>query len=161
VQEKEDPYVVNEILAKLNAHEKMFGAGAVVLIVGWLVGLILANYSVCVAGSCFGSFNWFTHEHGMDLGLIALLAAIGGIALLYLKYAPNTNITWPAPLPMIMFGVGVVALACAALVLLLGVLDAKDVLGEAPIFWWVADIALVVGGALMAYPTYLDWQATK
>ena len=157
--------MVNEILAKLNAHEKMFGAGAIVIVVGWLVGLILASKDYCVSylgqNVCSGSINFFTHEHGADLGLVALLAAIVGIVLLYLKYAPNTNIAWPAPLPVIMFGVGVVALACAALVLILGFLDAKDVLGELPIFFWVADIALVVGGALMAYPAYLDWNATR
>jgi len=157
--------VLNQIMAKLTAHEKMYGAGAIVLVVGWLVGLILAsqNYCASYAGQsvCSGSFNWFTHEHGMDLGLIALLAAIAGIVLLYLKYAPNTNITWPAPLPVIMLGVGGVAFVCAALTLLLGFLDAKDVLDSARFMWYVADIALVAGGALMAYPAYLDYQTIK
>jgi hypothetical protein len=153
--------VLNQILAKLTAHEKMFGIGAVVSVVAWLIGLLLANWTSGVAGIYSFSYNVFTHEHGMDLGLIALLAAIAGVVVLYLKYAPNTNITWPVPLPMILFGIGVVAVACSGLMLLLGFLDAKDVLGDLPIFFWVADIGMVVGGALMAYPAYLDWAASK
>ena len=62
---------------------------------------------------------------------------------------------------MILLAIGAVTLVCAALVLVLGFLDIKDFLGDAPIFFWVADIGLVVGGALMAYPAYLDWAATK
>jgi hypothetical protein len=158
--------VLNEIMAKITARERMFGIGAIVLVVAWLVGLILASKEACAsfAGQtvCSGvSINYFTHEHGTDLGLLALLAALAGIAVIYLKYAPNMKINWPAPFPVIFLAIGGVAVGAAALMFVLAFLDAKDFMSEVPLTMWIADIGMVVGGALMAWPAYQDWTATK
>ena len=157
--------MLNEIMAKITARERMIGIGAIVLAVAWIFGLIFAtkNYCVTFAGqtACSGSQNYFTHEHGSDLGLLALVAAIAGIVVIYLKYAPNMKINWPAPLPVIMLAIGGVAVAASALMLLLAFLDAKDAFDVVPITMWIAMIAMVVGGALMAWPAYQDWNETK
>ena len=157
--------MLNEIMAKITARERMIGIGAIVVVVGWLIGLILGSKDVCAtyAGQkiCAGSQNYFTHEHGTDLGLLALLAAIAGIVVIYLKYAPNMKINWPAPLPVIMLAIGGVAVGASALMLVLAFLDAKDFMDFVPITMWIAMIAMVVGGALMAWPAYQDWTATK
>lgn len=158
--------MLNEIMAKITAREKMFGIGAIVVAAGWLVGIILGSKDACAtyAGQqvCAGySVNYFTHEHGTDLGLLALVAAIAGIVVLYLKYAPNMNIKWPQPLPVIMLVIGGVAAGAAVLMAVLAFIDAKDFMSLVPIFLWVADILMVVGGALMAWSAYQDYLASK
>ena len=156
---------MNDILAKLSAGEKLFGLGALVTIVAWVLGLLLSSKSVCYEGFgqkiCGDSVNYFTHGHGTDLGLIALIGAIVGIVVLYIKNAPNMKVNWPAPLPVIMLGIAGAVLIAAALAFLLDFLDAKDVMGELPIFFWLAEIGMVVGGALMAWPAYQAWVASK
>jgi len=164
--EKEALEVLNEIIAKLTARERMFGLGAIVVAVGWLVGLILGSSDTCttVAGQkiCAGySVNYFTHEHGTDLGLLAVLAAVAGIVVIYLKYAPNMSIKWPQPLPVIMLAIGGVAAGAAALMLVLAFLDAKDYMSFVPMTMWIAMIVMVVGGGLMAWPAYQDYLSSK
>ena len=53
--------MLNEIMAKITARERMIGIGAIVLAVAWIFGLIFAtkNYCVTFAGqtACSGSQN--------------------------------------------------------------------------------------------------------
>ena len=86
--------MLNEILAKINPREKLIGIGAIVFAVGWLVGLVLA--SVSYAGLV--SVNVWNESGGTGIGFVGLLAAIAAVVVIYLKYAPNMKITWPAPL---------------------------------------------------------------
>ena len=152
--------MLNEILAKLDRNEKLIGAGAVVFLVAWLFGIILASWSYGSPPYSF-SENVFSASGGTGLGILGVLGAVAAIAVIYLKYAPNMKINWPAPLPVIMLAIGGVAVAASALMLLLAFLDAKDAFDVVPITMWIAMIAMVVGGALMAWPAYQDWNETK
>jgi hypothetical protein len=138
--EKEALLVLNEILAKLNQNEKLMGGGAIVFIVGWLVGFLLATVSV---------------------GAIAMLA------ILYIKYAPNMNVNWPAPLELIELIVAAVV-GIVALYLLWQNWDHSNSFNICagytgcpswPITDWIAVLGVVVGGALMCYGGYMQWVA--
>src|SRR5450759_4631949 len=107
--EKEALNVLNEILAKLTKNEKLIGIGAVVVAVAWLVGWLITD-------------GWYGASGAQTMGLLALVAAIVAVVVLYLKYAPNTNITWPAPLPVLLLGIAAVA-GVAALIGLLQALS--------------------------------------
>jgi hypothetical protein len=166
--EKEALLVVNEILAKLNQNEKLIGGGAIVWIVGWLVGFLLA--SVSYAG--FSAGNVFNSSGGTGLGFIGLLGALAAIAVLYLKYAPNQNIKWPAPLSLIMFVIGIVVGVVALYLLYQNWTNSNDwnsVTGFCslagtgcpswPMTAWIAVILIVIGAALMVYASYMEWNA--
>jgi hypothetical protein len=164
--EKEALLVLNEILAKLNQNEKLMGGGAIVFIVGWLVGFLLATVSV---GTGLGSFggNVFNESGGTGLGFIGLLGAIAMLAILYIKYAPNMNVNWPAPLELIELIVAAVV-GIVALYLLWQNWDHSNSFNICagytgcpswPITDWIAVLGVVVGGALMCYGGYMQWVA--
>lgn len=151
--------MVKEIMAKLNPNEKLIGVGAVVILVGFILGLVLTSDSV------FGS--WYGTTGAEGLGLIAVVAGVAAVVVIYLKYAPNMKIAWPAPLPLIMLVISGVAGIAA----LLGLLEAVTgngycVLGlcaavSKPITLYLAAGVVVVGAALMTYAAYLDYQASS
>ena len=148
--------MLNEILAKLTQNEKLIGIGAIVAVAGWILGLILTS-------------GWYGYSGAQSLGLLAVAAAVVAIVVLYLKYAPNTNITWPLPLSLIMLILGGVA----AVVGLLGLLIAftydpcgglcNAILGDLgagkPVTLYIVALAVLVGGALMTYAAYMEWVA--
>ena len=148
--------MLNEILAKLTQNEKLIGIGAAVVAVAWLVGWLITD-------------SWYSASGAQTMGLLALVAAIVAVVVLYLKYAPNMNITWPAPLPVILLGVA----AVAGVVALIGLLQAftydpfagfGNLIGakaDKPIMLYVAALGVVVGAGLMVYAAYLDWTASK
>jgi hypothetical protein len=154
--EKEALNVLNEILAKLTKNEKLIGIGAVVVAVAWLVGWLITD-------------SWYSLSGAQTMGLLALVAAIVAVVVLYLKYAPNMNITWPAPLPVLLLGIA----AVAGVVALIGLLQAFTydpfagygnligVKANKPIMLYVAAAGVVVGAGLMVYAAYLDWTASK
>ncbi len=149
--------MLNEIMAKLTKNEKMIGIGAVVVAVAWVLGLVITS-------------GWYGSSGAQTTDLLAVAAAVAAVVVLYLKYAPNTNITWPAPLPTMFLVLGAVAGVAA----LIGLLQAFTfdpyagygaLLGAAgvgkPITIYLVAAGVVVGAALMAYAAYLDWTASK
>jgi len=149
--------VLNEILAKLTKNEKLIGIGAVVVVVAWVLGLVITS-------------GWYGFSGAQTTGLLAVAAAIAAVVVLYLKYAPNTNITWPAPLPVVLLVIAAIAGAAA----LIGLLQAftydpyagyGGLLGQygvgKPITIYLAAAGVVVGAGLMVYAAYLDWTASK
>ena len=148
--------MLNEILAKLTKNEKLIGIGAVVVVVAWILGLVITD-------------SWYSASGAQTMGLLALVAAVIAVVVLYLKYAPNMNITWPAPLPVILLGIA----AVAGVVALIGLLQAftydpfagyGNLIGakaNKPIMLYVAAAGVVVGAGLMVYAAYLDWTASK
>ena len=149
--------MLNDILAKMNQNEKLIGAGAVVAVVGWLFGLILTS-------------SWYSASGAQTLGLLAVVAAVVAIVVLYLKYAPNSTMTWPLPLTMILLILG----AVTAIVGLIGLFQAftydpcgglcngllnQYINNAKPVTLYVAALAVLVGGGLMTYAAYMEWVA--
>ncbi|HEX7612830.1 MAG TPA: hypothetical protein VF371_08650, partial [Candidatus Limnocylindrales bacterium] len=114
--------MLNEILAKLTKNEKLIGIGAVVFLVGWLVGFLLA--SVSYLGYTAG--NVWNSSGGTGIGFLGVLAAVAAIVVIYLKYAPNTNITWPQPVPVILLAISGVAGVVALLLLWYNFSNSQD-----------------------------------
>ena len=92
------------IWEKFNPRERLSAIGAGLIILGFIVSL--ASY-------------------GVGAGTVALVGAIAVLAILYLKYAPNQNITWPVATSLLILGIsGVVALLVLLdLLRVLGVLE--------------------------------------
>jgi hypothetical protein len=129
--------VVQEIWQKFNANERMAAIGAGIVIVAWLVGIV--------------------SPYGIGSSTLALLGALAVLAVLYLKYAPNQNITWPAPIPVIVLAIS----GIVALIAVVNLLQWLSLLGGAPLTVLLALIGTAVGGALMAWASYQEWQTTK
>ncbi len=150
--------MVNELWAKLNQNEKLIGIGAVVALVGWILGLFLARSSVAIT-----SINWYGTSGAQGTGLLALILAIVAVVVVYLKYAPNMNITWPAPVSMILLGVA----GLGAIFALIGLLqafmqsDASIVGISKPITLYLVCLIVLAGCGLQAYAAYLEWNATR
>ena len=68
---------VQEIWNKFNPRERLTGIGALVIILGWIVGLT---------------------ARGLGIGSLGLLGAVAVLVVLYLKYA-NPDIKWPVARP--------------------------------------------------------------
>ena len=161
VMEKEDSLVVNELWAKVSPRERFVAYGVVAVVVGWLLGTILGSksYGGTVAGYNFGvTYNYFSWGTAGLLSILALLCGVAGGVVLYLKIAPNMNITWPMPVAQIILGISVAALACGVLTVLF---QFTDNLPDPPILIYLADVVLVAGGALMAWGAYQEWLTTK
>jgi hypothetical protein len=125
--------MVQEIWNKFNANERLAAIGSIVVIVAWLLGVLVTRYGI--GGSTIG-----------------LLAAIAVLVIYYLKYAPNQNINWPAPIPTIVLVVS----AVGALFILIQDLSLLRALGglEAIVL-----IASIIGGALMVWGAWQEYQA--
>jgi hypothetical protein len=158
--------VLNEIMAKLNPRERLMGIGAIVFIVAWLVGFLLA--SVSYAGIVGG--NVYNNSGGTGLGFIGLLAAIAAIVVIYLKYAPNMNITWPVPVGTILMVLSGVVGVVALYLLWTNFSNSNDwnsVCGGIPgcpswpITDWLAVLGGIVGGAIMCWGAYQEYLTTK
>ena len=160
--------MLNEILAKLNQNEKIIGGGAIVILVGWILGLILTSS---------GGVSWYGQSGAQASGLLAVIAGVAAVVVIYLKYAPNMKITWPAPITLILL----VIAAVAALAALAGIFQAltydpfsglsgaycsaASVYGVScpskPITIYLAAIVVLAGGAAMAYAAYMEYSANK
>lgn len=124
--------MVQEIWAKFNANERLIGIGSLVVVVAWLLGIV--------------------SPYGIGANTIALIAAIAALVVLYLKYAPGSNVNWPAPVSAILLGISAVAILVAL----------------AGLTWlWVgglyllAAVATLVGAALMIWGSFQEWQASQ
>ena len=124
------------IWEKLNPRERLEAIGA---------GLIVLSFLFSIA------------SYGVGSGTIALLGAIAVAAILYLKYAPNQKINWPAAPSLLIMGIS----AIVALLVLLDVLTSLRYLG---LFGAVAVLALLceaAGAALMAWGAWQEYQIEK
>jgi hypothetical protein len=145
-------------MAKINPRERLIGIGAAVAVVGWIVGLVITS-------------GWYGYSGSQTTGLGAVIAAIVALVVLYLKYAPGMNITWPAPIPVILLAVGVIA----AVLGLLGLFQAftydpcgglcgalfNQYGGGKPVTIYLAAGAVLVGGGIMAWGAYQEWNLNK
>lgn len=153
--EKEALLVFNEFLAKMNQNEKLIGLGAIIALIGWVLGLFIASSSAVLT-----SINWYGTSGAQGTGALAVILAIVAIALVYLKYA-STNIAWPLPLPLILL----VVAAIGAILALIGLLqafsqaDASFVGISKPITLYLVVLIVLVGCALQTYASYLEWDA--
>lgn len=124
---------IQEMWRKLNANERLVGYGAIIVLIAWLVGLVSGG------------------------GGYGFVAAILVLVIYWLKYAPNSSVTWPLPVPtLVLIITGISALlAVLAILPLLGVLG---LLGYGGI-WLLAFIAGVVGVLVMVYGAWREYQA--
>jgi hypothetical protein len=158
--------VLKELWAKISAQEKLVVYGAGVVALGVIVGLILAvksyggysAYGVNVPGV---SINYFTADNAGLFALLALAGAIATLVVVYLHVAPNMNITWPMPYAQILLIVCAVTAGCAILIVLMQLIRPGGFGPEPPIFLYVADLAVVAGGALLGYSAYTQYMASK
>ena len=90
--------------------------------------------------------------------ILALVLAIAAVVVLYLKLAPNLNITWPMPVAQVLLGVCALGGLLAVITALLNVTNG---LPSPPIGMYIADILLVAGGAVMAWFAYQGYVASK
>jgi hypothetical protein len=118
---------------KLNANERLVGYGAIIVLISWLVSL---------AGGGGVSYGFIT--------------AILVMVIYWLKYAPNSSVTWPLPIPtlvLIITGISAVLAILAVLpVLSLGFLFYGGL-------WLIAYLGGVVGVLVMAYGAWREYQA--
>lgn len=154
--EKEALLVLNEILAKLNQNEKFIGGGACLAVIGWILGLVLTG--------------WYGSSGAQATGLLVVAASIALIVVLYLKYAPNQNVTWPVTLPLLFL----ILAAVAGIFALLGLVQAftydpfgglcnnqlvSNLCPSKPITLYVAVLVVLAGAAIAVYGAYLEWVA--
>jgi magnesium-transporting ATPase (P-type) len=147
---------VNDILAKLSQNEKLIGLGSLGVVLGWIVGLFLGERKECAFGYCVGA-NYFTQNNASLFAILAIVAAIAAIVVLYLKNS-STSINWPMPVTQILLGLAAAALICAALVLVFQITGTLD---GAPIGMWIADVILIGGAAVATWGAYQEWLAVK
>jgi hypothetical protein len=125
---------IQEMWNKLNANERLVGYGAIIVLVSWIVGL--------VAG---GSISY------------GIITAILVLVIYWLKYAPNSSVNWPLPVPtlvLVITGISAVLVVLSVLpVLALGFFFYGGI-------WVLAFIADVVGVIVMVYGAWREYQAS-
>jgi hypothetical protein len=127
---------IQEVWNKLNPRERLTAIGAGLVLLAWLVGIV---------------------ARGFGVNSLGLLGAIAIIVVLFLKYAPNMNITWPIPVPLITLGI-------SAIVALLAVLTLIDWLGYIELLSATAIISFalyVIGAIVMLWGSWQEYQVEK
>jgi hypothetical protein len=152
-------------LQSLSMTDKLIGGGAAAVVIGTLLGFILASKDACGSyggySYCAGiSVNYYTAENAGFFALLALLGAVGTMALIFLHATPSMKITWPLPFGQILMGTAGVTAACAILVVLMQLIRAGGFGAEPPIFMYLADLAGIAGGVLMGVGAYMTLSAT-
>jgi hypothetical protein len=134
--------VLAQIWAKFDANEKLATYGSGLVILAFLLGIIFSGGLL-----------------GYGTGVIVLLGAIALPVIYYLKYAPDTKINWPAPVPLIAFGIG----AIVGLIALIALIQMVQWFGwlSFNISWLIAPIVSILGCALMFWGTYKGWSASR
>jgi len=128
---------VQEVWNKLNPRERFTTFGVGMVVVGFLLSVL--DYS---AGGT----------------TLSLLAALGVLVVFYIKYAPNSNVNWPAPVPTIVLGLSAVALVAAALEVLRWV---SFILNNLFGLWSFGTIIILVGTIVMVWQSWLEYQAAQ
>ncbi len=136
--------MLQEIWAKTNPRERLCAIGAGLILLSWILGLVLS-------GGYFGAGS----------NTLGLLGAIVVLAMLYLRYAPNTNVTWPAPYPVILLAVAAVVGVVALLQLLQALQYLGSILSYLPVTYWLLLILYFGGSAVMAWGAYQEWNLSK
>jgi hypothetical protein len=151
-----------EMWAKISQAEKFIVYGAVVVLVGWIVGQFIATVNLCggisIAGYSCPSFSYFSAGNSGMFAILGLAAAVATVVVIFLKVAPNMNITWPMPVAQILLGVAAATLVFGVLVVLM---QLSYGLSGAPVTMWIADLLFVGGGAVMAWFAYQGFVASK
>lgn len=154
--------MLQEIWAKISQAEKFIVYGAVAVLVGWLVGQFIATVNLCgglnLGGYTCPSFSYFSAGNAGAFAILGLVLAIATVVVVYLKVAPNMNITWPMPAAQILLGVAGATLVCGVLVVLM---QLSYGLSGAPVTMWIADLLFVGGGAVMAWFAYQGYVGIK
>jgi len=130
---------IQEIWNKLNPRERLTTWGALGIAVGWIIGL--------------------TASYGLGGNSLALIGAIAVVVILYLKYAPNQTIAWPAPVATIILVIS----AIVALGAILTLLNLVGFLGIAGGFFFGAILASLVtaaGAVVMVWGAWQEYQLT-
>jgi hypothetical protein len=145
--------------------ERLIGGGAAVVAIGTILGFILGSKDACGSyggySYCSGiSVNYYSAENAGLFALLALLGAVGSMALIFLHATPSMKITWPLPFGQILMGAAGVTAACAILVVLMQLIRAGGFGPEPPIFMYLADLAGIAGGGLMGAGAYMTFSAT-
>jgi hypothetical protein len=159
--EKEARLVLTQMTSKLTAQEKLIGIGAIVAIVGFIVGLVLTSVSYSVYNVSVASVSWYGASGAEGVGFIALIAAVAAGVIVYLKNAPNTNIKWPVPVATILL----VVAGVGAIAGLLGLFEAFTFGGgysgvlDKPVMLYLAAGLVLVGCAIQAYAAYMMFSA--
>jgi hypothetical protein len=131
---------IREFWNKLNARERLTTWGALAVVVGWIIGL--------------------TASYGIGGGGLSLIGAIAVVVILYLKYAPNQTITWPAPVATIILVISAVV-AIGALLTLLDMLRFLGLVGYGFVAGAIlAGIVTAAGAALMVWGAWQEYQLT-
>lgn len=128
---------VQEVWNKLNPRERFTTFGVGMVVVGFLLSVL--DYS---AGGT----------------TLSLLAALAVLVVFYLKYSPNSNVNWPAPVPTIVLGLSVVALIAAALEVLRWI---SFILNNLIGLWSFGTIIILVGTIVMVWQSWLEYQAAQ
>jgi hypothetical protein len=128
---------VAQIWAKFNKNERNVSFGAAIVVVAWVIGLV--------------------GTYGYGIGILSALGAVAVLVIYYLKYAPNQNISWPAPIPTIVLAIsGIIAIvAVLSLIQILGILS----LGGLGGLYVIALLGVTAGAVLMAFGAWQEYQA--
>lgn len=123
---------------QFNPRERLMAIGAALVVLAWIVSLA---------------------TFGLGANTLALILAIAALAVLYVKYAPNMKVNWPASPSLIL----IVLSAVIAVIVLLDLLRYLSLLGFAAYFGGVVLALLleVVGAALMAWGAWQEYQIEK
>jgi hypothetical protein len=127
---------LQEIWNKFNPRERLTAIGAGLVVLAWLIGLVARGFGVASLG---------------------LVGAIAIIVVLYLKYAPNMNIAWPIPVPLITLGIS----ALVALFALLNLIDYLGVLEFLGATGIIAFALYVIGALVMLWGSWQEYQVVK
>ena len=129
---------MSEIWAKFNKNERLVSFGAAIVLIAWLVGLV--------------------SSYGFGFGFLSAFGAIAVLVIYYLKYAPNSNITWPMPVETIVLAISaIIAIgAILSMVQILGILSFAGFLG----LYFIALLAVTAGAVLMAFASWQEYQVT-
>ncbi len=131
---------IQEIWSKLNPRERLTAWGALAIAVGWIIGL--------------------TASYGIGGGGLSLIGAIAVLVILYLKYAPSQNITWPAPVATIILVISAIV-AIGALLTLLDMLRLLGLVGYGFVAGAIlAGIVTAAGAVLMLWGAWQEYQLT-
>jgi multisubunit Na+/H+ antiporter MnhG subunit len=134
--------VLAQVWGRFNANEKLATMGAGLVILAFLLGFVFSGGLL-----------------GYGTGVLVLLGAIALPVIYYLKYAPDTKVTWPAPVPVIAFVIG----AVVGLIGLISLIQMVQWFGwlSFNVTWLIAPIISIVGCGVMAWGTYKEWAATR
>jgi hypothetical protein len=130
---------IQEMWNKLNPRERLSAWGAIAIAIGWIVGL--------------------TASYGLGGNSLALIGAIAVVVILYLKYAPNQSITWPAPIPTIILVISAVV-AIGAILTALNLLSFLGIAGGFFAGAILASLVTAAGAIVMVWGAWQEYQLT-